>query len=73
MPILLHFVNNYQMSPQKQFRILQSQLDELGVITNINRIVVGKRYEVQVNGVIEKVYKQRQSAKLFITNILKKN
>lgn len=73
MPILLHFVNNYQMSPHKQFRILQSQLDELGVITNINRIVVGKRYEVQVNGVIEKVYKQRQSAKLFITNILKKN
>ena len=54
------------MSPQKQFRLLQRKLDDLSIVT-------GKRYEVIVNGVIEKVYKQRQSAKLFIKNILKKN
>ena len=57
------------MSPQKQFRLLQRKLDDLGYMTSINRIIAGKRYEVIVNGVIEKVYKQRQSAKLFITNI----
>ena len=61
------------MSPQKQFRLLQRKLDDLCYMTSINRIIAGKRYDVIVNGVIEKVYKQRQSAKLFTTNILKKN
>ena len=51
------------MSPQKQFRLLQRKLDDLDYMTSINRIIAGKRYEVIVNGVIEKVYKQRQSAK----------
>lgn len=59
------------MSPQKQFRLLQRKLDDLSYMTSINRIIAGKRYEVIVNGVIEKVYKQRQSAKLFIKSAVK--
>jgi len=34
------------MSPQKQFRLLQRKLDDLGYMTSINRIIAGKRYEV---------------------------
>lgn len=57
------------MSPQKQFRLLQRKLDDLGYMTSINRIIAGKRYEVIVNGVIEKNYKQRKSTKLLTQKI----
>lgn len=62
-----------ELSAQQRFRLLQRKLDDLGYVTNINRIITGKKYEVIVSGTIEKSYKKRQSAKLFITKIFKKH
>lgn len=49
----------------KQFRKIQAHMDELGLITSINRIgkLSSKRYEVIVNGEVLKKYKTRRSAK----------
>jgi len=58
-----------QLSPQKEFRILQRKLDDVGFMTNIVRIVTGKKYEVVVNGSIERCYKRRASAKRYITKL----
>lgn len=73
MQIFHRSVKNYQMSAQRKFRQIQRSLDDLGFMTNIYRIITNKRYEVQMNGTIVKVYKRRQNAKLFITKLYQKH
>lgn len=60
-----------ELSPQQKFTLIQRQLDDIGYLTSINRIITGKRYEVIVNGEVKRVYKTRRSAKSFIIKIPK--
>lgn len=55
-----------------EFRKLQSDLDNAGVLTHINRIGrnSSRRYEVVVNMELKKKYKTRRSAKNFIVKLL---
>jgi hypothetical protein len=62
-----------ELSPQQKFTIIQQNLDDIGFITAINRIITNKRYEVIVNGELKKQYKTRRSAKLFIIKIYNNN
>lgn len=62
-----------ELSAQQKFTLIQRQLDDLGIMTSINRIITGKRYEVFVNGEVKKQYKVRRSAKSFIIKIYKEN
>lgn len=61
------------LSPQQKFTTIQKNLDDLGFMTHINRIITGKRYEVIVNGAIVKQYKTRRSARLFIIKLYNKH
>ena len=59
-----------ELSPQQKFTIIQRELDDLGFLSCINRIITGKRYEVIVNGELKKQYKTRRSAKKYIIKLL---
>lgn len=50
-------------------RIIRRKLDDLGIITDIRR-VHSKRFELIVNFKIEKVYKNRESANVYLRKLL---
>ncbi len=58
---------------QRQLRQLQCQCDGLGLIIHVNRIgkLKTRRYEVVINFVLRKIYRQRQSVIQFINKQLK--
>ena len=58
-------------SNQKKYRRLLGELDQLGYVIHINR-VCEKRYELQVNWEIKKLYRKRDSCNKFILKIHKK-
>lgn len=52
-----------ELSAQQKFTVIQRQLDDLGYLTSINRIITGKRYKVRrsAKSFIIKLYKQHGS------------
>jgi hypothetical protein len=55
-----------------KFRLIQAQLDELGIITSVLKTGV-KEYQVIVNGEITKLYKKRDNANIYLIKLIKKN
>lgn len=55
-----------------KFRLIQSQLDELGIITSL--LKTGKKeYSLIVNGEIVKLYKKRENANFRLLKLIKQH
>jgi len=55
---------------RKRYRMIQNVLDQNGLITHIAR-VKKKHFELIVNGVVEKQYRNRSSANQYLVKLYK--